>query len=901
MQSVAVLEEYLNNYYIGHYEEFSEADNKAEALEQYTESSNWIWNPSKNGYGVVGYVVNKDGNACYLINKKALPEEIKSQLKGGDAGDDTYADYVNMNDVYGVTGDLKVYYCKDGKESILGISGNELDYDNPLREVFPAGSSLATLITGNNTENVTAEDVKSIKSLNIDSSSGVTNLKDLYNLTSLQRLTLENVSFSTLDGIDNAPQLNYIMLKGCKIENYSAIGRIGDGLKYLYLYNTTDSEVEKLCNLETGIGKYDLPNLEYFAITGNETYISQTESDGPYSSSKSENTITNISPLNNLTDTTKKAIKYLSLQNNNIESIEDLKDFSSVYLLRVECNKLTSLAGCENMQNLTYLYACENNLGANEVYLGVDENEDGLDDGRNASTDALACLSGKNNLYYVHLIKNTNLIWIDYLKDSTSINKFFLAGCSKLNSTAVANIATIFNNCLVSNRSIDSIYEKYLATSEEMYFSGLTPSSTTDIDYLKNMSEENKAKVKKLDLSNSTLENEELNEIISGFTNLVTLNVDGCSKLTSLDFLENTSKLEQICFNNTGIVGNEVSKLDMYTTNLKSFRCNNPEIDITKMQKTISNTRCYAEKYSFQTYLGAGFQEDSLIEQLANCTEITYIATNGQKVQKNLTVDLSNCKKLKSAYFQGSGTTFILPTSFTELSVWWPSFENLIYRETTHINNISISQVSTGLTNVKKLLESLATTGSVVNSLTLNFRTTDSAITEDLLKYLSQIQIKSLKFNTNGSKVMYPFVTESWNGYLKNISSLTINYGNIDNLDFLSENANLTSLSITNSGLNNINGIENLINFTTIDFSNNNISSLYSLRNMNKLESLNLNNNLIYDTSVNAQGESFKNLEILRNLNLDGALKKLYISGNDAILDWSLVNEDCKWEEYNGK
>ena len=350
-----------------------------------------------------------------------------------------------------------------------------------------------------------------------------------------------------------------------------------------------------------------------------------------------------------------------------------------------------------------------------------------------------------------------------------------------------------------------------------------------------------------------------------------------------------------------GIVGNEVSKLDMYTTNLKSFRCNNPEIDITKMQKTISNTRCYAEKYSFQTYLGAGFQEDSLIEQLANCTEITYIATNGQKVQKNLTVDLSNCKKLKSAYFQGSGTTFILPTSFTELSIWWPSFENLIYRETTHINNVNISQVSTGLTNVKKLLESLATTGSVVNSLTLNFRTTDSAITEDLLKYLSQIQIKSLKFNTNGSKVMYPFVTESWNRYLKNISSLTINYGNIDNLDFLSENANLTSLSITNSGLNNINGIENLINLTTIDFSNNNISSLYSLRNINKLESLNLNNNLIYDTSVNTQGESFKNLEILRNLNLDGALKKLYISGNDAILDWSLVNEDCKWEEYNGK
>ena len=35
MQSVAVLEEFLNNYYVEHYEEFSESANKAEAVWYY--------------------------------------------------------------------------------------------------------------------------------------------------------------------------------------------------------------------------------------------------------------------------------------------------------------------------------------------------------------------------------------------------------------------------------------------------------------------------------------------------------------------------------------------------------------------------------------------------------------------------------------------------------------------------------------------------------------------------------------------------------------------------------------------------------------------------------------------------------------------------------------------------
>ena len=83
MQSCAVLEEFLNNYYVEHYEEFSNNINKAEAIQKYSASSKWIYNPASNGYGSIQYLVDSNGKCLYLINKDALPEEIKKQIVGG--------------------------------------------------------------------------------------------------------------------------------------------------------------------------------------------------------------------------------------------------------------------------------------------------------------------------------------------------------------------------------------------------------------------------------------------------------------------------------------------------------------------------------------------------------------------------------------------------------------------------------------------------------------------------------------------------------------------------------------------------------------------------------------------------------------------------------------------------
>ena len=79
MQSIAILEEYFNNYYIEHYEEMTEDENKVLTLT--TKQPNWFYIPANEGIGNLRYVIDSDGHALYLIKKSGLPEEIKKQIK----------------------------------------------------------------------------------------------------------------------------------------------------------------------------------------------------------------------------------------------------------------------------------------------------------------------------------------------------------------------------------------------------------------------------------------------------------------------------------------------------------------------------------------------------------------------------------------------------------------------------------------------------------------------------------------------------------------------------------------------------------------------------------------------------------------------------------------------------
>ena len=563
MQSVAVLEEYLNNYYVEHYEKMNEEESKVLTLT--TLEPSWFYIPANEGIGGLRYVVDAEGHALYLIKKSGLPEDIKNQIRGGDAGEGTYTDYVNLNDVYGVTSDLQVYYCSEGTDTIMGITTDELNSDNPLREVFNSTNNpdLYNLLSdydvadseGNKDGILTAEELKSVTKLTINSSSNITDFSAFYNLVSLKELTIGGVNLNNLVGIENCPQLNYVYFRSSTIADYSSLANVRK-LKYLYVYNIDDSELTKLC---TGIQSAEFSNLEYFAISGNTVYISNTEVTTKVTSGKSSKTITDLTPLSTLTDTTKQAVKYLSIQCNNINGdLSAISGYTNLILLRCEYNNLTSLAGMENMNNLVYLCGEGNKIGTLENGSGEDV-ETGT---------AIASLANKTKLQQVNLENNINLANVSYFENDTAIRYLYLGGCS--NTMSVQGISDIILAC-GSNYSLPV---KFLTGTVYNVAEYYTPSAVTYEELYSDLYENEF--ITHLNLEGCTrLNNEQFNTILKSMPNLKFLTLKDNPTLTSIDFIsdDGATKLIELDLRNTGVKGeNSLTNLNTYASELKTLR-----------------------------------------------------------------------------------------------------------------------------------------------------------------------------------------------------------------------------------------------------------------------------------------------------------------------------------------
>ena len=583
MQSVAVLEEYLNNYYVEHYEEMDGEESKVLTLT--TLEPSWFYIPANEGIGGLRYIVDAEGHALYLIKKSGLPEDIKNQIRGGDAGEGTYTDYVNLNDVYGVTSDLQVYYCSEGTDTIMGITTDELNSDNPLREVFNSSnnSDLYNLLSdydvtdseGNKDGILTAEELKSVTKLTINSSSNVTDFSAFYNLVSLKELTIDGINLNNLAGIENCPQLNYVYFKSTTVADYSSLANVRK-LQYLYVYNIDDTELTKLC---TGIQSAEFSNLEYLAVSGNSSYISNiyVTKYSYISSSKSSNTITSLTPLSTLTDTTKKAVKYLSIQCNNIEGdLTALSGYTSLILLRCEYNNLTSLAGMENMNELVYLCGIGNKLGT-------------LDSGEGENVEkgtAIASLANKTKLQQVNLESNTNLANVSYFENDIAIRYLYLGGCST--SMSVQGISEIILAC-GSNYSLPV---KFLTGTVYDVAEYYTPSTVTYEELYSDLYEN--LYITHLNLEGcKKLTNEQFNTILKSMTNLKYLTLKDNTTLTSIDFIseDGVKNLIELDLRNTGVKGeNSLTNLNTYATNLKTLRVSDGS-DFKNIVPTINRLR----------------------------------------------------------------------------------------------------------------------------------------------------------------------------------------------------------------------------------------------------------------------------------------------------------------------
>ena len=100
-----------------------------------------------------------------------------------------------------------------------------------------------------------------------------------------------------------------------------------------------------------------------------------------------------------------------------------------------------------------------------------------------------------------------------------------------------------------------------------------------------------------------------------------------------------------------------------------------------------------------------------------------------------------------------------------------------------------------------------------------------------------------------------------------------------------------------------ISGLEFLNNLTTLKLNNNNISNLKPLENLTNLTELNLENNAISDTATYTDGsvKTVNNINILANLNKNknGKLEKLYLYGNNNIVNWSPLSS-LTWSAKSG-
>ena len=885
MQSVAVLEEFLNNYYVEHYEEFSESANKAEALQKYSGSSEWIWNPSKNGYGAIGYVINKDGNACYFIQKEKLPDEIKNQIKGGNAGSGTYADYASMKDVYGITKDLKVYYSNN--DNIYGISKEELDLDDPNREVLPAGNSLSKLITGDANKNLTADNAKKISELVIDENSGVTDLSDLYVLTSLKKLDLSNVELENLDGMQNAVQLNEITIKNSTIKNYKDLGK-AKNLEKLYLeysdtYTNAQNEVNKFLSIEQGIGNLDFEKLAYLGIFG----VNSIEKNNEYINLSVRSLINDLSGLSNLSVKTKNNIQYIYINNNNIENLEFLTDFSNLKKIRCEVNKIASLKGL-NSNNLTTIIAGYNNLGNNE---NVDE--------KNEEIDSLKSLE-KSNVVSLNLVHN-NIKWVSYLEECKKINEIYLKYNSQLNNEDLVLIKNIYNSCSASSKSIDSNYLSLFSTDKRIDYSGKDFEDTSiEIAKLKNNTD-----VVQLCLDgNSRLTNKKLNEILSTCPNIKVLSLRNLKNLTSIEFISNMKNINELDLRETSVT--DLSILDNLNS-LGVLYISNKDIDLTKIQNLINNLdgKNVSSSGTFTSFASSGLiiATPELMEKLSNCTKIKKLKMTYQSswLEKSANVDLSNCIELTSFDVKNVYAYFKLPSSveeawFTQSSANYPADLSLA----TNLKTLQVGHCIE-LTE-EKSKEWFNQISKCSNLEKLELYETKFENLNGIEKVSKCTKLKEL----NLEDYNYNYNLENISG-VENLTSLTtlrVGGRNLKDISNLSSLGNLEYLTLDKNKITDINSLSTLTNLKELNLSNNCITALKPLESLVNLVNLNLSNNLLYDTAIyvnDNENKTYKNLEIIGNLNFkkNGKLEKIYIAGNTGLIDYTIL-KNLKWNDKNG-
>ena len=901
MQSISALEEYLQTEYVKYYDETENYTSKIELLS--SKLGNLCLKDGTKNY------ITYDGKMYYLINKQALPDDVKNQLRGGDTTE--YLKYIRLQDVYGVTPDLKVYYCESGTDSALGtLDSTELDPSTPLKKINQDAEmksaiteALASVGVTVGENGVTVGDASKLKNIELDGSKhNITSISGLSELSSLKTVTLSNLNLNDLDGLQNCTLLYYVYFKNCKVNDYSKLATVLD-LQYLYLYlppsmSEADANAQ-VTNLGNGLANAtEMNKLEYFGISGTTAMM-----DGNYSldvglsnnkwgyGNSNLSKVTSIKSLENFSDNIKKTIKYVYLNNNSFFSIECFSGFTNIYELDLMCNKsLVNLNGLENHKNLVYLFAHSCNLnsisglkGSEKLYkLDLYNNLqlqslEGLEESKNIDhINADNCdirdinaLNNNTSLRFLQLNNNVNLQSIIALKNCTGIRKLYLGKNENMLGTEVRDaLADPDTHILQNCGGYYTIPSKY-----NLYFSTLTSYDYSNLDLIDSSDEinslKNKTNVTRLNLSgNANLSDAKLQEILSTMTNVQYLSLNGCENLKSIDFINKgkMTKLIELDLRGTGV--ENLTNLNEYGNNLLSLIIDNNNINLKEIEGTIKRI-CNKNNWNNlqDSWIGPnGFDCRGFITcndyDYSVLTGLTHYMIGASKIANcNYTINLENCKNLTSVYLRGGRKTrFKFPESLKTFETLSGGFGFCDFSLCTNLMSITIDEVASN--NVDNSLATLPTNNKISYLCLGRYY----SYTIDALARFNCINLKYFKINSYAPYGSTKTITSFKN--IKNASNLEeIIIYDMKNLSDISEIKYCTKVKniiIDQSDLANIENLKYCTNLENIEISRTSVGNILSLENLNNITSLNLSNNNI------ASIESLKNKKNIQSLNLAG-------------------------------
>ena len=948
MQSIATLEEYLQTEYVKYYDETENYTSKQELLGD--KISNLFQRNGVNKY----FTISEEDKLInhYLINKEALPTEIKNQIKGGDTTE--YEKCIRLEDVYGVTPDLKVYYCSKGRESLIGTATNlevnpktplaKANQDPEMKELLSDKLSEMGFNIGDN--DITIENVIGLKEIEIDGSKyEISSISALAEIPNLRKITLKNLSIKSLDGIESLIKLNYLYLKNCQIEDYSKLSFASElQTLYIHLPKTMSEDIanSQITNLGKGLSNANsLNKLTTLGISGVADYFENSSLDIPaFTNMNGISNLSDVSGLQDISTTIKNSVTRLYLTHTSISNIKSLSDYMKINRLDIEANvNLKNLEGLENHSSLNTLYFHHcSQLENLENLTGCT----GIRTIFGHSCQNLKSLTGLNNaekIDYIYMV-DCNLTDLKALENKTTLKQLWIANNVNLESvsvlgtlTGLTNLSLLNNEKMIATELRDALAnpETHIAKNcggsfyvPQKYLKYFTDTSTT-FDFsnfgLTDDSEElnslkYKTSVKKLKLDgNNQISNAKLQEILSTMTGLQALSLNGCTNLKSIDFINENkvTKLRELDLRGTSTELTDLSNLNNYAKSLNFLLLDNPATEMSKIIPTIKllsartwgyggDDWLYGSHDTWKTY-GMNLDGDMSKFSFENCYGITYFMIDTFDTATGI-LDLSglvDAYTIKNSYINVKYPAYV--KNISTRTNWASDFSLVTDLENLYINvdgksDDSIKTFVNKFENV--LIRNLEISqNGLANLNTLgNLKVTTLTITGQVTSN-QKAKITDLRNFKNAESVKALTLTGSAN--LKNLAgiesftglmSLTIqNCPNLIDITGIGKCTNLQELTIQSCKVGDITEIGNLANLAKLYLGSNNFVNISALGSLKNIKELDLHSNSIVD--LGPLENMIVNSKIgFTTLNLsDNLISNISVSGHDNISTLKLLKK----------